>query len=217
MELTISIVTWTPQESLGLLRSHSCGTVAGYGPANELVFHNHIEIIHRESNSGIRTSTNVIVPLSCEFESTYFADQNMSIQEGVSVSDITSDTSGSFEFDITMMADESVSQEFSGDRVIGDMHYFTVAPREFPTNLQYEVTKCTVTDTEGASFDILDGCASDIVSGQVIQGQIADNNESFAMAYRAFVFNGDRGDHQLTLSCDITVCTMDTCPATCSP
>jgi len=84
------------------------------------------------------------------------------------------------------------------------------------TNLQYEVTKCTVTDSDGASFPILDGCASDVVSGQVIQGRIADTDESFAMAYRAFVFNGDGGDHQLTLSCDITVCTWDTCPVICS-
>ena len=194
----------------------SCGSVAGYGLDGELIFRNQIEVISRESAFGIRTSTNVVVPITCEFDSNYVTDHDMSILEGGVTSGATSDTTGSFEFDITMMADASVSQEFTGDRVIGDMHYFTVTPREFPTNLQYEVTKCTVTDSDGASFPILDGCASDVVSGQVIQGQIADTDESFAMAYRAFVFNGDGGDHQLTLSCDITVCTLDTCPVICS-
>ena len=73
-----------------------------------------------------------------------------------------------------------------------------------------------MSDAEGGSFDILDGCASNVVGGMVISGDVASNDNYFAMQYTAFVFNSDGGDHHLTLSCDVTVCTLDNCPNACS-
>ena len=70
--------------------------------------------------------TNAMIPISCSFDTDYNTDHDMTIQEGGTVSDTTSEHGAQFEFDIVMRADANLIQEFSGDRVIGDMHYFTV-------------------------------------------------------------------------------------------
>jgi len=123
-----------------------------------------------------------------------------------------------------MRADADLIQEYTGSRVIGDMNYFTVIPREFPSNLQYRVTQCTVSDDNGNSFDVLTlySCPRSIVSAQILSGHLSgpftsedDKNfgeNRFGMAYRAFVFNSDESDQELNLSCDVTVCTVGNCP-----
>ena len=82
----------------------------------------------RTSEHGIRMQTNAMIPISCSFDTDYNTDHDMTIQEGATVSDSVTDTTtdAQFEFDIVMRADANLIQEFSGDRVIGDMHYFTV-------------------------------------------------------------------------------------------
>ena len=82
----------------------------------------------RTSEHGIRMQTNAMIPISCSFDTDYNTDHVMTIQEGATVSDSVTDTTtdAQFEFDIVMRADANLIQEFSGDRVIGDMHYFTV-------------------------------------------------------------------------------------------
>ena len=80
----------------------------------------------RQSEHGIRMQTNAMIPISCSFDTDYNTDHDMTIQEGGTVSDTTSEHGANFEFDIVMRADANLIQEFSGDRVIGDMHYFTV-------------------------------------------------------------------------------------------
>merc|ERR1712176_685978 len=196
-----------------------CGTLSSNGANGELVFDNFIGITSRTSKFGIRTSTNAIVPVQCSFDSTYIANHDMSIEEGGQTSDTTANVDGQFEFDIKMMSDASMTKEFNSDRVIGDTNYITIIPKEFPTNLQYEVTKCTVSDANDGSFNILEGsCANEIVNGNILTGGISSAADYFSMEFTAFVFNTDinsEDDHHLTLSCDITVCTMDNCPMNC--
>ena len=50
----------------------------------------------------------------------------MTIEEGGVVSDSIDGDEGQFDFDIVMRADEDLIQEYTGSRVIGDTHYFTV-------------------------------------------------------------------------------------------
>ena len=93
--------------------------------------------------------------------------------------------------------------------------------------MQYEVTKCTVSDNTGASFNIVeDSCPNPVVSGELFIDMVAgpftsedDKNfgmNRFGMAYRAFVFNSENDDHEMNLSCDVTVCTVGHCPQLCN-
>ena len=74
------------------------------------------------------------------------------------------------------------------------------------------MTKCTVHDNENNAFDIVsESCPSSIVQGTLI----TENPVStiFGMGYRTFIFN--RNNESLTdlsISCDITVCTKGMCP-----
>lgn len=101
-------------------------------------------------------------------------------------------------------------------------------PREFPSNLQYEVTQCTVSDNNGASFNIVeDSCPNPVVSGNIFTSDMVagpftsedDKNfgmNRFGMEYRAFVFNSENDEHEMNLSCDVTVCTIGHCPQLCN-
>ena len=81
--------------------------------------------------------TNAMIPISCSFDTDYNTDHDMTIQEGATVSDTTTGHDAEFEFDIVMRADANLIQEFTGDRVIGDMHYFTVRHKNSPYKITY--------------------------------------------------------------------------------
>ena len=130
--------------------------------------------------------------------------------------------------------DEEVPEGFS--RVIGDVNYFKVkcknkpkqyflkkiengnlstfqiAPRHLPAGIEYEVTRCTVHDSGDNQFDIIsDSCPNQIVQGFLINGNPVSS--IFGMGYRTFTFNSNTASEtDLSLSCDITVCTEGMCP-----
>ena len=89
---------------------------------------------------------------------------------------------------------------------------FQIEPRHLPAGIEYEVTKCTVHDNENNAFDIVsESCPSSIVQGTLITKNPAST--IFGMGYRTFIFNGNNESlTDLSISCDITVCTEGMCP-----
>ena len=91
-------------------------------------------------------------------------------------------------------------------------YFIQIAPRHLPAGIEYEVTKCTVHDSGDNSFDIIsDSCPSQIVQGILINGNPVSS--IFGMGYRTFTFNSNTASEtDLSISCDITVCTEGMCP-----